>query len=60
MKIRKIAIAAITGTALALSTHMQMALADDAVKYTEAPEDAVSSLVPLEEIYGVHAFVLPP
>lgn len=47
-------------TAISLSVNLHSALADDTVKYTEAPDDAVSSLVPLEKVYGVHAFFNKP
>ncbi len=60
MTIRKIGFALFLVTAIPLSAHSQTAGSGADEDYTKAPEDNVSSLIPLEEIYGVHAFFNEP
>ena len=60
MTIREIGIALFLATVIPLSAHAQTAGPGDDAEYTEAPEDNISSLIPLEQIYGIHAFFNEP
>jgi len=57
---RKLRIALLLGAALALAACTQEPGSSAVEEYTAAPEDNIASLIPLDEIYGVHAFFNEP